>query len=56
MDRQVVTVLLEPVKAEFHVSDTPLGLLGGFSFARPSFHKKPDERLRNRQFLASLRN
>lgn len=32
-DRCVVSVLLEPIKAEFGVSDTLLGLLSGFSFA-----------------------
>ena len=33
IDRQIVTVLLEPIKAEFGVSDTLLGLLSGLSFA-----------------------
>lgn len=33
MDRMVVAVLLEPIKLEFQVSDTMLGLLTGFSFA-----------------------
>jgi MFS family permease len=32
-DRNVISVLLEPIKAEFHVSDTMLGLLTGISFA-----------------------
>jgi MFS family permease len=32
-DRNVIAVLLEPIKAEFHVSDTLLGLLTGLSFA-----------------------
>lgn len=32
-DRNVLSVLLEPIKAEFKVSDTMLGLLSGFSFA-----------------------
>jgi MFS family permease len=32
-DRNVIAVLLEPIKHEFHVSDTMLGLLGGFCFA-----------------------
>lgn len=33
VDRQVITVLLEPIKTEFGVSDTMLGLLTGLSFA-----------------------
>lgn len=33
VDRNVLSVLLEPIKHEFQVSDTLLGLLGGFSFA-----------------------
>src|SRR5690349_15089766 len=33
VDRHVISVLLEPIKAEFGVSDTMLGLLTGFSFA-----------------------
>lgn len=33
VDRQIVTVLLEPIRAEFGVSDTMLGLLSGLSFA-----------------------
>ena len=32
-DRNVISVLLEPIKAEFQVSDTALGLLTGLSFA-----------------------
>lgn len=32
-DRNVIAVLLEPIKQEFKVSDTMLGLLGGFCFA-----------------------
>jgi MFS family permease len=32
-DRLVISVLLEPIKNEFHASDTTLGLLSGFSFA-----------------------
>ena len=32
-DRLALTVVLEPIKAEFGVSDTFLGLLSGFSFA-----------------------
>jgi predicted MFS family arabinose efflux permease len=32
-DRNVISVLLEPLKREFEVSDTMLGLLSGFSFA-----------------------
>lgn len=33
LDRNVVTILLAPIKAEFGVSDTALGLLTGLSFA-----------------------
>jgi MFS family permease len=33
LDRNVISVLLEPIKQEFHVSDTMLGLLGGFCFS-----------------------
>jgi MFS family permease len=33
VDRNVISVLLEPIKAEFQVSDTMLGLLTGLSFA-----------------------
>jgi MFS family permease len=33
VDRNVISVLLEPIKAEFGVSDTLLGLLTGVSFA-----------------------
>lgn len=32
LDRQVLSVLLEPIKAEFQLSDTQLGLLGGVAF------------------------
>lgn len=32
-DRNIISVLLEPIRLEFHVSDTMLGFLGGFSFA-----------------------
>jgi MFS family permease len=32
-DRNVISVLLEPIKHEFNASDTLLGLLGGFCFA-----------------------
>jgi predicted MFS family arabinose efflux permease len=33
VDRQIIGVVLEPIKAEFKVSDTMLGLLSGLSFA-----------------------
>lgn len=33
VDRNIIGVLLEPIKREFGVSDTMLGLLTGFSFA-----------------------
>lgn len=32
LDRQVLSVLLEPIKAEFELTDTQLGLLGGIAF------------------------
>jgi len=32
-DRQILTVLIEPVKAELHLSDTVIGLLTGTAFA-----------------------
>ncbi|MEX6631923.1 spinster family MFS transporter [Hyphococcus lacteus] len=33
MDRVVISILLEPIKQEFDVTDTQLGLLSGLSFA-----------------------
>jgi predicted MFS family arabinose efflux permease len=33
LDRNIISVLLEPIKQEFRVSDTLLGLLSGLSFA-----------------------
>ena len=33
IDRHVMSVLIEPIKAEFRASDTVMGLLGGFAFA-----------------------
>jgi MFS family permease len=33
VDKIIISVLLEPIKQEFHASDTELGLLGGLSFA-----------------------
>jgi predicted MFS family arabinose efflux permease len=33
VDRQLLSILLEPIKAEFHLSDTQLGFLTGFAFA-----------------------
>ena len=33
VDRQLVTILLEPIKLEFGVSDTAMGFLTGFAFA-----------------------
>ena len=32
-DRMILTVLFEPIRLEFGVSDTQMGLLGGLSFA-----------------------
>lgn len=33
LDRYVLSVLIEPIKADLNISDTQLGLLGGFAFA-----------------------
>lgn len=33
LDRQIVAILAVPIKQEFQLSDTQLGLLGGFAFA-----------------------
>ena len=33
VDRQILSVLVEPIKAELHLSDTQFGLLTGLSFA-----------------------
>ena len=33
IDRQILTVLLQPIKEELGVSDSALGLLAGFTFA-----------------------
>ena len=33
MDRQILAILLEPIKADLKLSDTQLGLLSGFAFA-----------------------
>ena len=33
VDRQLMTILLEPIKAEFGASDTAMGFLTGFAFA-----------------------
>jgi hypothetical protein len=33
VDRQILAILLEPIRAEFDLSDTQLGFLTGFSFA-----------------------
>jgi MFS family permease len=33
LDRQILTILLEPIKQEFALNDTQLGLLGGLAFA-----------------------
>ncbi len=33
IDRNITAILLEPLKKEFHASDTMLGLLSGFAFA-----------------------
>ncbi|MFB3112309.1 MAG: MFS transporter, partial [Gemmatimonadales bacterium] len=33
VDRSILSILLEPIKEEFQVSDTYLGFLSGFAFA-----------------------
>ncbi|AFV00382.1 spinster family MFS transporter [Simiduia agarivorans] len=33
VDRQIIAILQDPIKAEFSLSDTQLGLLNGFAFA-----------------------
>ena len=33
IDRQLMTILLEPIKEEFGASDTAMGFLTGFAFA-----------------------
>ena len=33
LDRQLMTILLEPIKQEFGASDTAMGFLTGFAFA-----------------------
>lgn len=33
VDRQVLSVLIEPIKTEFRVSDAAMGLVSGFAFA-----------------------
>jgi len=33
MDRYVLVILIEPIKVDLHLSDTEVGLIGGFAFA-----------------------
>jgi MFS family permease len=33
MDRYVLVILIEPIKADLHLSDTTIGLMNGFAFA-----------------------
>jgi len=33
IDRQILSILVQPIKAELHLTDTQLGLLSGFAFA-----------------------
>lgn len=33
VDRQILSILLQPIKMELHLSDTHLGFLGGIAFA-----------------------
>ena len=35
LDRQVLSILFEPIKHEFHLSDTQLGFLSGVCYAIP---------------------
>jgi len=32
VDRQIVSVVIEPIKHEFHASDLAMGVLGGFAY------------------------
>ena len=41
VDRQVMTILLEPIKAEFGVSDSAMGLLSGLASSQSSVVSKP---------------
>jgi sugar phosphate permease len=33
VDRQILTILVEPIRKDFNFTDTQMGLLGGFAFA-----------------------
>ncbi len=33
VDRQIMTVAIEPIKAEFHATDTQMGLLTGAAYS-----------------------
>ena len=33
LDRQIMTMLVEPIRKELHLSDTQIGLLTGIAFA-----------------------
>ena len=33
IDRQIMGILMQPIKVEFQVSDTAMGLLSGLTFA-----------------------
>lgn len=33
VDRQILSILLQPIKLELHLSDTQLGFLSGLTFA-----------------------
>ena len=34
IDRQILTLLIEPIRRDLHVSDTQVSLLGGLAFTR----------------------
>ena len=37
VDRQLINILLEPIKLEFGASDTAMGFLTGFAYASPNY-------------------
>lgn len=59
-DRVILSVLFEPIKTEFNLSDTQLGLLGGLSFAifyatlSVPIARMADRRNRSKIIIASL--
>jgi fucose permease len=54
-DRLVFSILIEPIKAEFKLSDTQLGLLGGVAFTLPYvFAGFPAARLADRSVRKNI--